>query len=221
MEQSTRQSIRTLAVVVAALASAACIRPGVQGSGNVVTEEREVSGFNEIVLGGTGRVEVEVTGTESLTIEAEDNIMPALETRVRNGSLRLDTNRSISPSEEIVYTITAASLDGLAISGSGVMNALGIDTTDFRAEISGSGDVTAEGTLTGRLTISISGSGEFDGESLTAPEGEVDVSGSGSAVVNVTDSLEVDVSGSGDVEYLGSPDIETSVTGSGEVVQRG
>ena len=36
---------------------------------------------------------VEVTGTESLTIEAEDNIMPLLETTVSNGRLRLDTNR--------------------------------------------------------------------------------------------------------------------------------
>ena len=209
----------TLAVLVALLC-ASCLRPGVEGSGNVITESREVSGFNEIVLGGTGRVLVEVTGTESLTIEAEDNIMPFLETRVRDGRLRLDTNRSISPTVEIVYTITAATLDGLVISGSGIVEADAVDGSDFRVDISGSGDVDVEGTLTGRLSVSISGSGEFDGESLTAPEGRVDVSGSGNAVVNVTDDLEVSVSGSGEVQYLGEPSVDSSVSGSGTVTQR-
>jgi len=207
-------------VLLAALLCAACIRPGVEGSGNVITESREVSDFNEIVLGGTGRVIVEVTGTESLTIEAEDNIMPLLETRVSNGRLRLDTSGSISPTVEVVYTITAETLDGLVISGSGAAEAEAVDGTDFRADISGSGNVEVEGTLSGLLSVSISGSGDFDGESLTAPEGRVDVSGSGNAVVNVTDDLEVSVSGSGEVEYLGEPHIESSVSGSGTVIPR-
>ena len=210
----------TSSLLLAALLCASCIRPGVEGSGNVITESREVSGFNEIVLGGTGRVVVAVTGTESLTIEAEDNIMPLLETRVSNGRLRLDTSGSISPTVDIVYTITAATLDGLVISGSGIVEAEAIDGTDFRADISGSGDVDVEGTISGLLSVSISGSGEFDGESLTAPEGQVDVSGSGNAVVNVTDVLEVSVSGSGDVEYVGQPTVDSDVSGSGTVSPR-
>ena len=216
----SRHARASLAVLTAALLCASCIGFGVEGSGNVITESREVSGFNEIVLGGSGRVVVEVTGTESLTIEAEDNIMPLLETTVRSGRLRLDTNRSISPTVEIVYTITAATLDGLVISGSGVVEADAIDGTDFRVDISGSGDVDAEGTVSRLLSVSISGSGGFDGESLTAPEGRVEVSGSGNAVVNVTDDLEVSVSGSGDVEYLGAPRIDSDVSGSGAITQR-
>ena len=207
-------------MLLAAILCGSCIRPGVEGSGNVITESREVSDFNEIVLGGTGRVVVDVTGTESLTIEAEDNIMPFLETRVSNGRLRLETNRSISPTVEIVYTITAETLDGLVISGSGVVEAEAVDSTDFRVDISGSGDVVVEGTLSGLLSVSISGSGEFDGESLTAPEGQVDVSGSGNAVVNVTDDLDVSVSGSGEVQYLGEPNVDSSVSGSGTVTPR-
>src|SRR5688500_6758670 len=132
-------------MLLAAILCGSCIRPGVEGSGNVITESREVSDFNEIVLGGTGRVVVDVTGTESLTIEAEDNIMPFLETRVSNGRLRLETNRSISPTVEIVYPITAETLDGLVISGSGVVEAEGVDSTDVRVDISGSGDVVVAG----------------------------------------------------------------------------
>lgn len=38
-------------------------------------EARDVSGFNEIVLLGSGEVIVDVTGTDSLEIEAEDNVV--------------------------------------------------------------------------------------------------------------------------------------------------
>jgi hypothetical protein len=193
---------------------------GVQGSGNVVTETREVSGFSEIVVGGSGVVRVEVTGTESVTIEAEDNIMPLLETDVSNGRLVLDSSRSISPTVDIVYTITAATLEGIEVSGSASFDATGIDTTDFSVDISGSGDVDAAGSLDGLLSLSISGSGVFDGEALTSPEGSVDISGSGDAVVNVTESLDVSVSGSGNVEYLGSPDVNEDISGSGNIDQR-
>ena len=199
---------------------ASCIRPGVEGSGNVITESREVSDFNEIVLGGTGRVVVDVDRDRVAHYRGRGQHHALLETRVSNGRLRLDTSGSISPTVEIVYTITAESLDGLVISGSGVVEAEAVDSTDFRVDISGSGDVAVEGTLSGLLSVSISGSGEFDGESLTAPEGQVDVSGSGNAVVNVTDDLEVSVSGSGEVEYLGEPNVDSSVSGSGTVTQR-
>jgi hypothetical protein len=146
--------------------------------------------------------------------------MPLLETEVRDGRLVLGNRSVISPTVDVVYTITAADLAGIAVSGSGDVDATAIDGTDFSVEISGSGAVRLEGTVTGLLSVSISGSGEFEGESLTATEGEVDVSGSGSAVVNATDSLEVSVSGSGDVEYIGSPDLDVDTSGSGNVSQR-
>jgi hypothetical protein len=207
-------------VLFMAIIATACLLPGVQGSGDVITESRDVAGFDVVALTGSGRVDIEVTGTESLTIEAEDNIMPLLRSRVRNGRLTLDTTRSISPTVEVVYTITAASLRGVEVSGSGEVDAVGVEGDDFSVDISGSGEVTLEGQLSGRLSLSISGSGAFDGESLTVPEAEVDVSGSGDAVVNATDVLDVSVSGSGNVEYIGSPEVNEDISGSGEVQQR-
>jgi hypothetical protein len=217
---STRLSLRVSLVLSLGLIVSACIIVGVEGSGNVITETRDVSGFSEIVVGGTGVVTVQVTGTESLSIEAEDNIMPLLETNVANGRLVLDTTRSISPTVDIVYTITAATLEGLEVSGSAAIEAAGIETGDFSVDISGSGEVVASGAVDGLLSLSISGSGAFDGESLTAPEGTVDISGSGDAVVNVSETLDISVSGSGNVEYLGSPAVDQDISGSGNIDQR-
>ena len=192
---------------------------GVRGSGNVITESRDVSGFSEIALFGSGTVRVDVNGTESLTVEAEDNIMPLLKTEVSNGRLELSVESSISPTTDITYTVAAVALDGVTIAGSGDVTATGIATDLFDVEISGSGRVEPTGTAAS-LVVEISGSGRYLGEGLEASIGTVRVSGSGEAVVNVTDDLDVDVSGSGGVQYVGEPTITESVSGSGRVTRR-
>ena len=194
---------------------------GLRGSGNLITETRDVSGFDEIVVLGSGNVVVDVTGSESLELEAEDNIMPFLTTEVVGGRLELgfESGQLLSPRRDITYTITAAQLNGVTIRGSGDIDASNIDTDTFEVEISGSGDVEPEGT-SDDLRVTISGSGRFDGTDLESTTGEVKVSGSGNVVVNVTDELDVTVSGSGDVKYIGDPSLNSRVSGSGDVSQR-
>ena len=51
----------------------------VRGSGDIVTEVREVSGFSEVHLEGSGDVVVEIGENESLTVEADDNLGTPLE----------------------------------------------------------------------------------------------------------------------------------------------
>jgi len=201
------------------LAVGACAIVGERGSGSMATESRDVSGFDEIDLSGSGRVLISVTGTESLTVEAEDNILPLLTTEVRNGRLELGVKQSISPTREIVYTITVVSLEAVAVSGSGSVTATGIDAGGFGVEITGSGTVTPEG-VSESLNLSISGSGRFEGEDLVSATGTVSVSGSGNAVVNVNDDLDVKVSVSGNVKYLGDPSVTASISGSGDVSKR-
>ncbi len=220
-------NIRTAAAVILCLGGAligGCDEvgdafDGVRGSGNVITETRDVAGFDEIVVLGSGDVVVSVTGTESLIIEAEDNIMPLLTIEVRGGRLELGSRSSFSATQGITYTITAAALQGVEINGSGDVAATGVDAESFAVTINGSGDVEPSGTSTG-LDIAINGSGNYRGEDLIASVGTVSVAGSGVAVVNVTDDLQVSVSGSGDVEYIGDPTLEASTSGSGDVSQR-
>jgi hypothetical protein len=192
---------------------------GVRGSGNVITESRDVNGFSEIAVFGSGTVRVDVNGTESLTVEAEDNIMPLLKTEVRNGRLELSIESNVSPTTDVTYTVTAVALDGVTIAGSGDVTATGIAADLFDVEISGSGRVEPTGTAA-TLIVEISGSGRYLGEGLKASVGTVRVSGSGEAVVNVTDDLDVDVSGSGGVQYIGEPTVTESISGSGDVTRR-
>lgn len=189
------------------------------GSGNVITETRNVSGFDEIVLLGSGDVIVSVTGTESLEIEAEDNVMPLLTSDVIDGRLELGVTGSITTTHSITYTITAAQLKGVTIRGSGDINGTDIDAISFEAAIEGSGRIDLTGT-SDDLTVRIEGSGDFDGRDLVSATGTVTVDGSGAALVNVTDELTVTINGSGDVEFIGDPLVFETINGSGNVSRR-
>ncbi len=227
---------RTLVVVVASLLTvvAGCT----VGSGNMTTESRDVSGFDEIVLMTSGDVNVEVTGSESLEIDAEDNIISLLTSEVVDGRLELGSSDAFSTTRRITYTITAAELVGVTVMGSGDVDASRVDTDFFEATVTGSGDLKLslacsrlEATVTGSgninpsgtcadLEVTISGSGKFNGDDLEAATAAVTVSGSGNAEVNVADALDVRISGSGDVRYSGDPSVTQDVSGSGGVSQR-
>jgi hypothetical protein len=58
---------------------------------NVFTETRSVRGFNTVTLEGSGQLVLEQAGTESLTITADDNLLPYLTSDVSDGHLTLGT----------------------------------------------------------------------------------------------------------------------------------
>ena len=194
---------------------------GVRGSGVMATETRHVSGFSRIALSGSGDVRIEQTGRESLTVEAEDNLLPLLETYVDGDTLVLRTrpNTSIRPTRTIRYRITVARLEAASISGSGSLRAEGVDSDRFTTSISGSGSMTLTGKAKA-IDLSISGSGSYDAANLVSQTGRVSISGSGSGVVNTSEELEVAISGSGSVEVIGKPWVDQHISGSGRVSRR-
>src|SRR4029453_617014 len=65
-----------LALGIALLLLAACSTT--RGSGQLATAQREVANFTKVELAGQGDVTIEQTGTESLSISADDNLLPLL-----------------------------------------------------------------------------------------------------------------------------------------------
>ena len=210
-----------------------------QGSGNIITGEREVSEFNKVHLKGSGNVFLSLGEKQSLIIKTDDNIMPLIETYVSGKKLTISNGKHhLRPTVFEVF-ITVNNLEDVAISGSGNVSGKDRFVADaFYAEISGSGDMDLE-VETGRLeakisgsgsirlagkaedyTVSISGSGEVNAFEVQAKNVSVKISGSGDCRVNVSESLDVKISGSGDVYYKGRPQINTKISGSGSLISR-
>ena len=190
----------------------------IEGSGNVVTEERSVEGFDSIALLGSGDVIVELGGEERLTVEADDNLLQYLVSEVRGDRLELKTesNTSLGPSSTITYRIIASELEEIQVRGSGDVSASGIDTRRFEVSVNGSGSVRLSGTAD-KVDFNIPGSGRIDGTDLSAADGDVRINGSGNITVNATDRLDIAINGSGNVGYLGDPEVDQSINGSGDI----
>jgi hypothetical protein len=204
-----------------ALSGGCVILDAVDGSGKITTESRPVAGFSEVSLSGIGQAVIEQTGTESLTVTTDDNLLPYVRTEVRGSTLELalkDGMTSLRPSSGIVFHVTAKTLEHLRVSGSGEADVKSLVTSRLQAEISGSGDVKAQG-MADDLVLRISGSGSYQGADLKTRRADVRISGSGDGVVNATDTLDVNVSGSGSIEYSGNPRVSEHVSGSGSIRQ--
>ena len=92
------------------LAMVGCAGPGLtQGSGHVRSESRAVQGFDQVVLTGSGELAITQGCAESLTIEAEDNILPLLRSDVSSGRLTLGgkDNASFSATQPIRYKLAS------------------------------------------------------------------------------------------------------------------
>ena len=208
-----------MVILAALLALAGCSFN--KGSGNVVDDARSVSGFSRISVGGNAKVIVDQDGSESLTISAEDNLLPLLTSQVSGDTLELgiQTGESIRPTKDIVYHITVKELRGLSISGSGDVDIRNVDTDELAIRVDGSGTITAAGRADTQ-TITISGAGDYQANDLESSVTVIDIAGTGSAQVSASQSLDVTISGSGNIEYSGDPAVKKSISGSGEVRKR-
>jgi len=61
------------------------------GSGNIVTETRNTGSFDAISVGGSFDVEVKMGDAMSVVVEADDNIMKYIETKVSGNTLKIST----------------------------------------------------------------------------------------------------------------------------------
>ncbi|HEV7698706.1 MAG TPA: head GIN domain-containing protein [Pyrinomonadaceae bacterium] len=178
---------------------------GVKGSGNVVKERRDSSGFHAIEVGNAIQVEITAQKDFNVEVEADDNIVPLIKTEVIGGVLKITCEKShISTSSPMRVRISAPDIDALESSGASNITIAGIKNTGISVDSSGASKVKIDGE-TSKLTVELSGASKFDATSLTAENGIVDVSGASNASVNVTGSLRADASGASRVSYAGSP----------------
>ncbi len=105
----------------------------IEGSGNIITEERNVSGFDRVTLSGFGEVSVQQGEAVSLTVSTDDNIMPHVRTEVRNNTLILDfddkgRNRGYNPTDGIKFNLVVKDLSRIDISGAGSFDVKELET---------------------------------------------------------------------------------------------
>ncbi|HEY1545341.1 MAG TPA: head GIN domain-containing protein [Xanthobacteraceae bacterium] len=209
--------------IASGLACVNCVQvnsggPMITGSDHVVTENRTVTPFTAIRADTAAEVVIDRTGTPSLSVTADDNLVSVFTAEVRDGTLYLADahGKSFQTKKTAAYHVTAANLRTIESRGSGEIEAEHLEGAALAVTVTGSGDAKLAGRADD-FTLTIKGSGDVDASALAAKRAKVVVSGSGDAKVNAADTLDIQMSGSGDVNYLGSPKVTKEGHGSGSV----
>src|SRR6476619_841013 len=100
----------------------ACTEDKITGSGTVVSQERNVTGFTGIVVNGSTKAFISLDTGFAVTVKGYENLLPYLETNVVNGVLNVGYKNDINVSNDNteVY-ITLSTLDYVQTNGSGDM----------------------------------------------------------------------------------------------------
>jgi hypothetical protein len=196
--------------------------PKIEGSGVMKTEIRPVAPFTSIVLTDveSSLLIIERTGEESLTVTAEENLLPMFTSEVRDGVLYLTFAKGNSfHGKRPTYKVTVKDLRRIHIQGGVAIEASKLESEKLSILVEGA----AAGNLSGRvddLTIEIQGAGLLSAGELKARRARVSVQGAGQVTVNASDELDAEVSGAGIIWYIGSPKLKSNVNGLGMITRK-
>jgi len=236
-----------LAVSVASGCNASfnILAPAIPGSGVAKEETRAVEAFHALEAGNALQVIVLVTpgAKPSLKISGDDNLVPLIESVIRDGTLvlRLKDNSSISPKLPLLAEVVAGELDGVLASGAASVKVKGGAKTDrFTASASGAAQISVEGvessqavaTATGAshvvlsgsaasLKVDASGASQVKAQALQVEDADVSMSGASGVALRANKSVAGDVSGASRLDLHGGPAKNTVTTsGASQVIER-
>jgi len=201
------------------------------------TESRQVSDFTGIDASYCFDITVNKGNSESLAIEADDEVMPYVRSEVKNGVLRLYLDKNdLQNTGNLKAVITMKNLDNVSLSGACKLTANNLFTPDnFKADCSGISSITVN-VKTDQLNVELSGASVVNltgsandlkmnasgisvikAENLTVKNADVRVSEMCKATVNVTNHLKAEASGGASITYKGSPSVDSNSNDMSEI----
>ena len=196
----------------------------IYGSGNQVTQNREVESFTEIEVGGSIKLVLKQDSNPSLRVVADDNIQERIDARVQGNKLIIDMDNNLCESGPITVYATARTWEGIDASGAvevisdGLLSGdrfkldlsgstkvkLNLNTGEMRTDASGATEVLLKGQARSH-EIEISGSGEVEALDFVVGDYDIRTSGASELKINALNDLKVRSSGSSEISYRGNP----------------
>lgn len=227
---------KLLVFALLVIISQACVS-GIEGNGQVKKETREAAPYTKIDISGAFDVYIRPGNYSAVTVNADENLLPYIETYVKNGELRVSAKERIGHYEKLELYLTMQEFNAADISGacdistrgaitggeveldfSGAVEAdLELNCASIDADMSGASELTLKGNAS-TAAYEISGAGKIKAEDFETRICKIEMSGAGEARVFVTEKLDVEVSGAAEIYYKGNPaEINRKVSGAATI----
>jgi hypothetical protein len=210
----------------------------IQGSGNIVSEVHDLSGFDAISAGGASDVQVALGDDWHVELITDDNLHEYVELSIENRTLRIRNREMVNlrPTDKVLIRVVMPAINDITASGaSTVMVESEIAQSELSVSASGSSDVHINVNLdrisvrcsgssdihisgyAGYANVSASGSSDFRGKEFSCDVAEVSLSGSSDMYAIIREEVSGNLSGSSDLHISGSPVIRVSTSGSSDI----
>src|SRR5678809_595218 len=207
----------------------------IRGSGHIITENRNETGFNNIDVSGAIDVYIRQDSTTSVKVEADDNTLEYIEVHTDGSTLEIHTENNIRlrPTHKIKVYVSNPEYKDLRVSGASSIHSENEITSPDAVHVDING--ASEGTLevnAPKVSVDLSGASnanikgktkDFEGGASGASEirgfdlmtENADVNASGASHIEIYASVKItgEASGASSVNYKGNA--QTSVEKSG------
>jgi hypothetical protein len=192
----------------------------VQGTGDVVTDIRDLPPFTRVSVAGGFKVILGEGEQQQVSVGAQQNLLEAIRTEVVDGQLIVTIpTPGVNATQPLSLTVRATAIDSVALSN-GAVGYLEHTGGDLNLDVSGGTRITVIGTTPDlRLTAS-SGSHAMLGE-LEAQDAQVNLNDGSAAELNVAGSLTGVADGGSTIQLTAAPAMVSVETKSGASIQGG
>lgn len=204
----------------------------ITGKGKIVKQDRRVKSFDAIEFSSAFDIELTQGNSESIVIEAQENLMEHIIVEVVGGTLKVYTKGNLRNIKHMKAYVSFKMLDRIELSGacdliginkfelkeldldlSGACDLqINIDASEINLEASGATDIEIRGSAR-EMEIDISGASDINTLDLEVDDVVIDASGASTIKVFAKNDLRVDASGATTVRYKGSPSVNFDSSG--------
>jgi len=198
----------------------------IQGNGNVVTEDLNITeDFNEVSAGDGWEVFLEKGNSNSVVLEADENLIEAADIYVKDGKLKIYFEKGIgNATSKKVYVTYSENLTEVSVNSgaslttkealtgdeidldasSGGTLRVEVTVNDVETNVSSGGVARISGTAN-RVDASVSSGGVARISKLKSVSATADASSGGVMDVYASQDLRADASSGGVINYYGNP----------------
>lgn len=198
---------------------------GSSGSGEVITEKKDIANFNAIEIGSAFDLDVTYSDTYSVTISADESMFEYIEVSQTGTKLTIYLNphhifTDFTLGEKVLKAeISMPLLQGLEVSGACNAKVTGFhSTSDLFLSVSGATKLNLDGIDAGSIFGEVSGASRISGN-LTGMNVVFVVGGASSLEMSgsaVSVDLEVNGASRADLEGFRAGDVDVKVSGASE-----
>ena len=212
------------------------------GSGRLKKETRSISEFSSVQVSGGIQLYFTQGKELKLEIEAEDNMLDLIETRVRGKELHIGYKwgSMAFPTKPVIVNLTTDTLESIGLSGGSTFECDSLTSSELRIDISGGGDSSLQKVKVDSLELNLSGGSTTDisgktedldinlsggsgvkAKDLESASAKVKISGGGKATIWVEKTLDANLSGGSNLYYYGSPKVTQNMSGGSDLIPEG